>query len=144
MKAEEIMTATPRTVTPLQSVADVVSVMKAENCGIVPVVESEGSLNVIGVVTDRDIALRACSPQGAGPDSTVSSVMTSNVFCVAPNDDISRVLEVMESAGIRRVPVIEDDKRLVGIISFKDLATSTNDTQVGGLESTILEQRPNN
>ncbi|MBC8144159.1 MAG: CBS domain-containing protein [bacterium] len=144
MKAEEIMTSSPRTVTQNQTVAEAVGVMTTENCGIVPVVESEGSLTIVGVITDRDIALRACGTDGSGPQSTVSSIMTSNVFCVAPQDDISRISHVMESAGVRRVPVVSDEQQLVGIISFKDLASNTDDAEVGSLESTILELDPNN
>src|SRR5688572_3671162 len=105
MKAEEIMTSSPQTVTLNQTVAEAVGVMTAQQCGIVPVVDSDGSLNVVGVITDRDIALRACGTDGAGPKSSVSSVMTSNVFCVAPDDDLAHVCEVMEGAGVRRVPV---------------------------------------
>ena len=144
MKAEEIMTTNPRTVTGSQTIAEAVGIMSAENCGIVPVVESEGSLSVVGVITDRDIALRACGTDGEGPSGSVASVMTSNVFCVAPDDELSRVCEVMESAGIRRVPVVGDDNRLVGIISFKDLAQNTDQSDVGGLEATISELGPNN
>lgn len=144
MKAEEIMTRDPRTVTPSQTVSEAVKVMSAENCGIVPVVESDRDMHIVGVVTDRDVALRACAPEGPGPDGAVSSVMTSNVFCVSPQDDLSRVCQVMESAGVRRVPVVSEDNRLLGIISLKDVAENAGDREVGGLDSKILEQQPNN
>jgi CBS domain-containing protein len=144
MRAEEIMTRDPRTVTPNQTVAEAVKVMSTENCGIVPVVESDRDLHVVGVITDRDIALRACAPDGPGPDASVSSIMSSNVFCVSPGDDVSRVCEVMESAGVRRVPVVTEDQKLLGIISLKDIAGNAGDREVGGLDSKILEQKPNN
>lgn len=144
MKAEQIMTRDPRTVTPNQTVAEAVKVMTNEDCGVVPVVRSDRELQVVGVVTDRDIALRACNENGTGPAATVSSVMTSNVFCVNPSDDLARVREVMESAGVRRVPVVDDNKHLLGIISMKDVAENVGDNEVGGTDSRILEQKPNN
>lgn len=144
MKAEQIMTRDPRTVTPNQTVADAVKVMSNESCGVVPVVQSDREMQVIGVLTDRDIALRACGENAQGPAASVSSVMTSNVFCVSPSDDLARVREVMESAGVRRVPVVDDKKHLLGIISLKDVAENLGDREVGGLDSRILEQKPNN
>lgn len=138
------MTRDPRTVTPNQTVAEAVKVMTNEDCGVVPVVRSDRELQVVGVVTDRDIALRACNENGPGPSATVSSVMTSNVFCVNPGDDLARVREVMESAGVRRVPVVDDNQQLLGIISMKDVAENTGDKEVGGTDSRILEQKPNN
>ena len=144
MKAEEIMTRDPGTVTPTQTVAEAVRVMSAEDCGIVPVVESDRDHHIVGVITDRDVALRACAADGSGPDTTVSSVMTSNVFCVNPSDDLSRVREVMERAGVRRVPVVTEDKKLLGIISMKDLAENAGNKEIGNLESAILDQDPNN
>lgn len=144
MKAEQIMTRDPRTVTPNQTVAEAVKVMQTEACGVVPVVQSDRELTVVGVVTDRDIALRACSENAPGPAATVSSVMTSNVFCVAPGDDMARIREVMENAGVRRVPVVDDNKHLLGIISMKDVAENAGDREVGHVDSKILEQKPNN
>jgi CBS domain-containing protein len=144
MRAEEIMTRDPRTVTPNQTVADAVKVMTTEDCGIVPVVESDRDMHVVGVITDRDIALRACAPDGPGPNASVSSVMSSNVFCVSPSDELGRVREVMESAGVRRVPVVTEDQKLLGIISIKDIAENAGDREVGQTDSKILEQKPNN
>ena len=144
MRAEEIMTRSPRTVTPDQTVAEAVRVMASEGCGIVPVVASGDASNIIGVVTDRDVALRACAPNGQGPHESISAVMTSNVFCVSPDDELARVTEVMESAGIRRVPVVGENNKLLGIISIADVARNADDSRVGELESQITELAPNN
>jgi predicted transcriptional regulator len=70
--------------------------------------------------------------------------MTEHVFSVLPDDDIARVCQVMENAGVRRVPVVDSDQRLLGIISMKDLAGNANDTVVGSIESSIVEKNPNN
>lgn len=144
MNAEQIMTRDPQSVTATQTVADAVKVMTTENCGVVPVVESDRENTVIGVVTDRDIALRACAEDASGPAATISSVMSSSVFSVAPSDDLARVREVMQNAGVRRVPVVDDKGKLLGIISMKDVAENLGAREVGDLDSNILDQKPNN
>ncbi len=144
MKASQIMTRNPVTVTSAQTVAEAVKIMSAENCGIVPVIAGEDRQTVVGLVTDRDIALRACAEGCEGPETPVSVVMTQNLFCVAPGDDVSRVRQVMEDAGVRRVPVVEEDNTLVGIISFKDLADNLSQSTLGHTDETILAQPPNN
>src|SRR5512133_1501076 len=131
MRAEEIMTKDPGCVTPYQTVADAVRVMESEDCGIVPVVESDRNFHIVGVVTDRDIALRACREDGTGPAARIDSLMTSNVFCVHPDDDLDRVSQVMQRSGVRRVPVVNDSDELLGIISMKDLADKVGEEKIG-------------
>jgi len=143
LKASEIMTKSPMTVTAAQSVADAVQIMKDENCGVVPVVSPEDSQSLVGIVTDRDIALKACESGGAGPDMPVVEAMSGNLYIVAPDDPLPRVREIMEEAGIRRVPVVENE-RLVGIISLKDVADNADSSIVGTTDDRILSQEPNN
>ncbi len=143
LKASQIMTRMPQTVTATQSVADAIQIMKAENCGVVPVVSPEDSSSLIGLVTDRDIALKACEEGGSGPETLVVEAMTTNLSVVAPDDPLPHVQQIMEEAGVRRVPVVEND-RLVGIISMKDLADHANAQTVGTTDDKILSQTPNN
>jgi len=143
MKASEIMTRNPGTVLPSQSVADAVKIMRSEECGIVPVLASDNSETIIGVLTDRDIALNACGDGGKGPSTEVSAVMTKNLFCVHPDDDLGNVREVMRNAGVRRVPVVEKNDHLIGIISLKDLADNIGNSDLGKTEESILAQPPN-
>jgi CBS domain-containing protein len=144
MKVEEVMTRDPKTITSDQNVSDAVSIMKSENCGIVPVVEA-GASRIVGVVTDRDIALGSCNSGGTGPNTPISSVMTSsNLFCVDKEEDLSEVCKMMERAGVRRVPVVEDGDKLVGIISMKDLAENLGEKSLGETDQSILQQKPNN
>jgi CBS domain-containing protein len=142
MKAQDVMTRNPETVTSEQTVADAVSIMKSEHCGIVPVVSAD-SQSLVGVVTDRDIALGCCDSGASGPDTPVSAVMSQNLFCVDPDEDISKVQQMMERAGVRRIPVIAEDNHLVGIISLKDIADQLDDDRVGRTEGAILSQKPN-
>lgn len=143
MIASEIMTKVPQTVTATQPVADAVEIMKAENCGVVPVVSPEDSSSLVGIVTDRDIALRACCEDGSGPNTPVVEAMSTNLFVVAPQDPLPKIREIMETAGVRRVPVVEDN-HLVGIISMKDIAEKTGSRELGETDDRILTQEPNN
>ena len=143
MKASEIMTHIPQTVTPTQTVADAVEIMKSENCGVVPVVSPEDNQSLVGIITDRDIALRACSMGREGAATPVVEAMSTNLFVVAPEDPLPRVKAIMEEAGVRRVPVVEEN-RLVGIISLKDLADNADSSELGRIDDSILSQDPNN
>jgi CBS domain-containing protein len=143
MKASEIMTHVPQTVTPAQTVADAVEIMKSENCGVVPVVSPEDNLSLVGIITDRDIALRACSSGREGAATPIVEAMSTNLFVVAPEDPLPRVKAIMEEAGVRRVPVVEEN-RLVGIISLKDLADNAGSSELGRVDDSILSQDPNN
>ncbi len=142
-RAEEIMTRKPSTVSPTQSVADAVEIMTSQDCGVVPVIDSTTGNALVGLITDRDIALRACGEGGSGPSATIAEVMTTNIFCVTPQDSIERVREVMTEAGVRRVPVV-DENRLVGIISMKDFAQEASSDVVGKIDENVLGQEPNN
>lgn len=144
MKASDVMTPNPRTVTPESRVSDAVSIMRSESCGVVPVVRSEGEMTIVGILTDRDVALKACTDGAAGPETSVSVVMTGNVRCVHVDDDLSQVESVMKNAGVHRVPVVEENNRLAGIISLRDIATTRGVKDVGDVADAILEQRPNN
>lgn len=143
MIASEIMTKVPQTVTATQPVADAIEIMKNENCGVVPVVSPEDSSSLVGIVTDRDIALKACSQNGDGPNTPVVEAMSTNLFVVAPQDPLPKVREIMETAGVRRVPVV-DDNHLVGIISLKDIAENAGTRELGETDDKILSQDPNN
>lgn len=143
LKASEVMTSSPRTVTAAQPVADAIQIMKTENCGVVPVVSPEDNSSLVGLVTDRDIAMKACEDGASGPQMPVVEVMSTNLFVVSPDDTLPHVRQIMEQAGVRRVPVVENE-RLVGIISMKDLADKLNYDSIGETDDKILSQEPNN
>jgi CBS domain-containing protein len=143
LKASEIMTHIPQTVTPTQTVADAVEIMKSEDCGVVPVVSPEDNCSLVGIITDRDIALRACSEGRGGASMPIVEAMSTNLFVVAPEDPLPRIRQIMETAGVRRVPVV-DQNRLVGIISLKDLADNAGSSELGRIDDAILSQDPNN
>jgi CBS domain-containing protein len=121
MKASEIMTPSPRTCTPQSSVQDAARLMQEADTGVIPVVESEGSQRLVGLVTDRDLALRVLA-QGRGADARVSEAMSAEVAGVRPDDSVKEVRRLMEERQVRRIPVCDEQGRCLGIISQADLA----------------------
>jgi CBS domain-containing protein len=120
LTAAEIMTRDPRTVTAETPTAEVAAVMKSENCGIVPVVDAERRLQ--GVVTDRDIVMRTLAEGRSCDGVTARDVMTDDVEAVTPNDTVRQVIELMGRTQVRRIPVVDRQDRLLGIISMADIA----------------------
>jgi CBS domain-containing protein len=124
MKVSEIMTSTPRTVTPDSMVSEAAQVMKEEDVGIVPVVEQVGGAEtrgrLVGVITDRDIAIRQVA-DGRSSDSLVRDIMSGGVRTCGPDDSLEMVMELMGSEQIRRVPVVDERGSLVGVVSQADL-----------------------
>jgi len=124
MKANELMTASPKTCAPDHDLSCVLGIMKEEDCGIVPIAEGNGDARVVGVVTDRDIALHL-GERDAKPSSVrVSDVMTREVVSVEPQADVSEVSRKMQESQVRRILVVENG-RLRGVISTADLARAS-------------------
>ncbi len=132
MKASEIMTPSPRTCTPQASVQEVARLMQEADTGVIPIVEGEGSQRLVGLVTDRDLAIRVLA-QGRGGDARVAEAMSAEIAGVRPDDDLKTVRRVMEERQVRRVPVCDEQGRCLGIISQADLALDddVSDKQVG-------------
>ena len=128
MKAHDIMTANPVCVTPESAVRDAARVMQRENVGVVPVVDDVGSKRLLGVLTDRDIAIRAVA-EGRGLDVTVSEIMTRNVTTCRSEDDVDALMRTMGEEQIRRIPVVDEAGALVGIIAQADLVLSAPNEQ---------------
>jgi CBS domain-containing protein len=121
MRAQELMTPKPACATPDDTVRRAAQVMADNDCGCLPVVESGAEGRVIGVITDRDIALRGVA-KGKGPDTTVREVMTPDPACCRSDDDVRDVEQVMGDRQVRRVVIIDDDGRCTGIVSQADIA----------------------
>lgn len=127
MKAQDIMSKNPACVTPNTTLVDAARLMKDENIGIVPVVESTSSRRLVGVVTDRDIAVRAVAEGRDGVTTSVGHVMSANVSTTTVDRSVDDVMELMGREQIRRVPVVDDRGVLVGIISQADIVLDAKD-----------------
>ena len=119
MRVSEAMTREVRVATPGQSIRDVARIMDEINAGSVPVGDND---RLVGMITDRDIAIRAVA-QGKGPDTPVREVMSdSKVLYCFEHDDLNDVAKNMGEEQVRRLPVVDKDKRLVGILSLGNIA----------------------
>jgi CBS domain-containing protein len=122
MKARDLMTKDPVTVTPGEPISRAAEIMHDLDVGIVPVVEEGTSHRLVGVLTDRDIAVR-CVARKHGVSCAVREHMTTGNLRVAhPDDEAEAVLHLMEDEQVRRIPVVDDDSRLLGIIAQADVA----------------------
>ena len=118
MKVSEVMTRDVQTVRPDQPVQQAASFMLSADAGSIPVTDGG---RLIGMITDRDIAVRGIA-LGYGPDTPVRELMTDEVICVREDDDVDDVASKMSEAQVRRLPVIDDQERLCGIVSLGDLS----------------------
>jgi CBS domain-containing protein len=132
MKIQEIMTKDPSCVTPDATVREAAQVMKREDVGIVPVVDGQTEKRLIGLVTDRDIAIR-CIADGKDGTCRVRDVMSSDDLATcSQNDDVENVMSAMRTEKVRRIPIVDERGALVGIVSQADVLTKTRDTSRAG------------
>jgi CBS domain-containing protein len=120
-RAKDIMTDSPAVCTADTSSQEAARLMESNDCGSLPVVDSRDSMKLTGMVTDRDLALRVLG-RGQGPDTPVREAMTRNVSSVKQDDDLDAVEHVMSGQQVRRVPVVDDQGRVLGIVAQADLA----------------------
>ena len=121
MLAQELMTKDPACVTPDDTLQRVAQLMSENDCGCIPVVEGRGQTRIVGVITDRDIALRGVA-KGKSADSVVRDVMTRDVASCPPEADLRTIERTMAERQIRRVVIADADGCCVGIVSQADLA----------------------
>jgi CBS domain-containing protein len=135
-RIREIMTSNPSTVELDKTVVDAARIMKQEDAGVVPVTQN-GRLT--GMVTDRDIAIRVVA-EGKDPKSTaVREVASSNLVTIDPEQDLDEALRLMAQHQVRRLPVVEEGGRLVGVVAQADVARQGDDTQTGKVVQEISE-----
>jgi len=127
MKAQDIMSRNPACVTPDTPLVEAARLMKTENVGVVPVVETSGSRRLVGMLTDRDIAIRAVAEGRDGGSTSVGHVMTSDVRACAPDDSVSDVMDLMGREQVRRVPIVDERGSLVGIVAQADIVLEAKD-----------------
>ena len=124
MKVSEVMTRDVQTVSPDQPVQEAASFMLSADAGSIPVTQGD---RLIGMITDRDIAVRGVA-KGYGPDTPVRELMTDDIVTARLDDDTDDIAARMSSAQVRRLPVIDDQERLCGIVSLGDLTQKGSDS----------------
>lgn len=121
----DVMTRNVRTMAPGNTVADAAKAMRELDVGVIPVCEGD---KLLGMVTDRDIVLRAVA-EGLNGGTPLSTVMSTDIHTARETDDLDTVLADMASRQIRRLPVLDGSKRLAGIISIGDIAVKGQDEE---------------
>ena len=130
----DVMTSNLCTIDAGKPVAYAAKMMKEEDVGLAPIVEGD---KLIGMLTDRDIAIRVVA-EGRNPDQTkVREVASKQVVTIDPQQDLNEALRIMSKHQVRRLPVVEEDGKLVGVVAQADVAREGDDMQTGKLVEEI-------
>jgi CBS domain-containing protein len=127
MKVNEAMTSDVMLVNPDQTIREAAQMMIEIDAGVLPVAEND---HLVGMITDRDIAVRAVAT-GKSPNTKVREIMSGEVLYCFDDEELTHVSRNMSDMKVRRLPVVNRDKRLVGVISIGDLALNEQPTTVG-------------
>ena len=131
MLVKEIMTKDPACCTPDTSLQDVAKMMVDNDCGCIPVVESDANKKPIGMITDRDITIRTVA-EGRNPlDLTAADAMSNDAVTVAPETSVEDCCNMMEEKQIRRVAVVDENGACCGMVAQADIAINTNNRDAG-------------
>ena len=135
MKISDVMTPNPKTVQLTDDLQTAARIMRDEDAGAIPVLEDG---RVVGMVTDRDIVIRAVAD--GDYECTIDDIVTDDVVCATPEMTTAEAAELMSEHQIRRLPVVDDDERLVGIVSIGDIAVKEGrDSRTGETLENISE-----
>jgi CBS domain-containing protein len=129
MKVSQVMTPEPACCLPQDSVDIAARLMRIQDVGMIPVVEGENVPKLVGVLTDRDLAVMVVAAGREPRKTTVSEVMTRNVVVCHENDPLEQALDSMKSHQIRRIPVLTNGDGLVGVVSQSDIALRLNNCE---------------
>ena len=130
---KDAMTSRPTTVEARTTVQEAARKMQSEDVGSLPIVEGE---RLIAIVTDRDIAVRVVA-EGKGPETTVGEIASQDLVTIDPQQSLDEAARLMGEHQLRRLPVCEEDGRLVGILAQADVAQSGHDTLTGDVVEQI-------
>jgi CBS domain-containing protein len=138
----DVMTPEPVCAEPTDAVTRVAEIMKQEDVGSVPIVDSRSSKRLVGIVTDRDLVTKVVAGGRHVEQATARDAMTANPVSCGEDEDVSRAVSLMAERQIRRMPVVDAGGRLTGIIAQADVATRvSSDRQTGQLVESISEPR---
>ena len=126
IKCIDVMTKDPICCLPDDTVVKAAKLMKTGNFGSIPVIENEQTKKLVGIVTDRDLALTIVAEARDSRDIKVESVMTTGMITCLAQDDLQKALDAMSTHQLRRIPVVDLNNRILGIIAQADVATRVN------------------
>ena len=135
-KVHEVMTERPRCVTPETPVSEAAELMASEDVGSLPILDGD---KLAGVVTDRDIVVRGVAQGKDTRGMPVREVASRDLVTVGPNENLDDALKLMASNQVRRLPVVDHDNRLVGVLSQADVAMEAKEKAVGEMVESISQ-----
>src|SRR5215469_13154477 len=134
MNVRDVMTARPRCATPDTPLSQVAELMETQDIGAVPILDGD---RLVGMITERDIVVRAVAKE-KDPRGIPSREISSNeIVAAAPDHDLSEALRLMAQHQVRRLPVVDNENRLVGVVSQADIALEAKDESVGEMVAEI-------
>ena len=122
-KCNEVMTKNPVCCLPDDVATKAAELMKSENIGSIPVIENAQTKKLIGIVTDRDLVLKVVAVGLDAKSTKVETVMTGKVVTCHAEDDLQKALDAMSENQLRRIPIVDGDNKILGIIAQADVAT---------------------
>ena len=148
MRIEELMTKSPTTCGPDDTLRQAAQKMAGSNCECLPVTAADGSQRLVGIITDRDICVAAQLQRRSLGELRVRDAMTKEVFACNPGDHLVEAQAIIQEARVRRLPVVDESERLLGVISLADLACeaerergSISKTEISKILATLSEPR---
>jgi CBS domain-containing protein len=131
----EVMTHDPRTLTPDSTIGEAARMMRDDDVGSIPLVEGS---KLVGTVTDRDIVVRVVA-EGRALDTTINEIASRHLVTVDPQQSVEEAMRLMAEHQVRRLPVCEEDGRIVGIVAQADIARHASDERAGQTVEQISE-----
>lgn len=131
MKVREIMTHDPVCCTPENNLIEAAKMMKECDCGAIPVVENQASMKAVGIITDRDIVVRALAEEKNPSMTRVEACMTKSLVSVMPEDDLQDSIQLMEKHQIRRILVVDGQGAVTGMLVQAQIARTVDKARTG-------------
>ncbi len=139
MKVRDVMTEKPAFATPDTDLQKVARQMVDHNVGLIPIIDNKDTMKVVGVVSDRDITVR-CVAEGQNPlEMKARDVMSKPVVVVAEEDDLQSAVRLMEKYQVRRIPVVDEQDRVCGIVAQADIALKASEETTASVVQEISE-----
>jgi CBS domain-containing protein len=126
VKCSEVMTKNPVCCLPNDVVVKAAQLMNSENIGSIPVIANEQTKELVGIVTDRDLALKVVAEGWDAQSTKVDKVMTHKMVTCRADEDLQKALDAMSKYQLRRIPIVDNNNKILGIISQADVATRVN------------------
>ena len=134
MNVRDVMTARPRSAAPDTPLSQVAQLMDNQDIGAIPILDED---RLVGMITDRDIVVRGVAKEKDLRGMSSRDIASGDLVTVRPDQDLSDALHLMAQHQVRRLPVVDDENRLVGVVSQADIALDVNDKSVGEMVAGI-------